>query len=75
MASGNKGTFRPVLVVFMAIALLIGALLGIGLGSTLNILRNENFSEFTVALPSKLYDIKGRLITEFYAEENGIRFR
>ncbi|MCE1207529.1 MAG: transglycosylase domain-containing protein, partial [Spirochaetia bacterium] len=69
MASGNKGTFRPVLVVFMAIALLIGALLGIGLGSTLNILRNENFSEFTVALPSKLYDIKGRLITEFYAEE------
>lgn len=69
MASGSKGTFRPVLVVFMAIALLTGAALGIGLGSTLNIIRNENFSEFTVALPSKLYDIKGRLITEFYAEE------
>lgn len=46
-----------------------GTALGIGLGSTLNIIRNENFSEFTVALPSKLFDIKGRLITEFYAEE------
>lgn len=69
MASGSKGTFRPVLVVFMVFALVTGAALGIGLGSTLNIIRNENFSEFTVALPSKLYDIKGRLITEFYAEE------
>ena len=53
----------------MVVALLTGTALGIGLGSTLNIIRNENFSEFTVALPSKLFDIKGRLITEFYAEE------
>lgn len=69
MVSGKKGTFRPVLIVFIIIAILTGAALGIGIGSTLNIVRNENFSEFTVALPSKLYDIKGRLITEFYAEE------
>lgn len=53
----------------MVVALLTGTALGIGLGSTLNIIRNENYSEFTVALPSKLFDVKGRLITEFYAEE------
>jgi penicillin-binding protein 1A len=32
-------------------------------------MRNENFTEFNSALPTKLYDIKGRLITEFFSEE------
>ncbi|PKL06217.1 MAG: penicillin-binding protein, partial [Spirochaetae bacterium HGW-Spirochaetae-9] len=42
---------------------------GAALGSTVNIIRNENFTEFKSALPTKLFDIKGRLITEFFSEE------
>jgi len=48
---------------------LLGAGLGAALGGTVNIMRNENFTEFKSALPTKLYDIKGRLITEFFSEE------
>jgi penicillin-binding protein 1A len=52
-----------------AVVLLVGAGLGLALGGTVNVMRNENFTEFKSALPTKLYDIKGRLITEFFAEE------
>jgi len=53
----------------LAFAVFLGAGLGVALGGTVNIIRNENFTEFKSALPTKLYDIKGRLITEFFSEE------
>jgi penicillin-binding protein 1A len=53
----------------LAFILLLGGGLGVVLGATVNIVRNENFTEFKSDLPTKLYDIKGRLITEFFADE------
>jgi len=62
--------------VFIALMLVLTVLLGIGLGlalsGTVNTIRTENFTEFDTALPTKIYDINGRLITEFYAEEQRI---
>ena len=53
----------------IAFVVILGAGFGAALGGTLNTIRNENFTEFKSALPTKLYDIKGRLITEFFSEE------
>lgn len=53
----------------LAFVVLLGAGLGAALGGTVNTMRHENFTEFDSALPTKLYDIKGRLITEFFSEE------
>jgi penicillin-binding protein 1A len=53
----------------LAFVVLVGAGLGAALGGTANIVATENFTDFKSALPTKLFDIKGRLITEFFAEE------
>lgn len=53
----------------LVFAVVLGAGLGAAFGGTVNTMRTENFTEFQSALPTKLYDIKGRLITEFYSEE------
>jgi len=53
----------------IAFVLVLGVGFGLALGGTLNTIRTENFTEFHSALPTKLYDIKGRLITEFYSAE------
>ncbi len=53
----------------LGFVILLGAGFGAALGGTVNTIRNENFTEFKSALPTKLYDIKGRLITEFFSEE------
>ena len=50
-------------------AILFGALLGWGLSQTLNIKNTEYFTEFETALPTKLLDINGELITEFTSDE------
>ncbi|QTQ16478.1 penicillin-binding protein 1A [Treponema parvum] len=50
-------------------AICIGAALGAGIAATLNIKNNENFTEFTTALSTKLLDINGELITEFASDE------
>lgn len=54
-------------------ALLFSLLLGIGIGvaiaATRNIANVEDFTDFNPALPTRLLDIKGRLITEFFSEE------
>lgn len=52
-----------------ALVLLTGIFLGALLGLTVNIKNNENFTEFTAALPTKLLDINGELITEFASDE------
>jgi penicillin-binding protein 1A len=50
-------------------AVLIGIALGLSLAATANIKNQENFVEFAPALPTKILDINGRLITEFSADE------
>jgi penicillin-binding protein 1A len=62
--------------VFIVFMLVLAAGLGVGLGlalsGTVNTIRTENFTEFDTALSTKIYDINGRLITEFFAEEQRI---
>ncbi|MDR1287596.1 MAG: PBP1A family penicillin-binding protein [Treponema sp.] len=59
-----------ILAVFtVIIAVIIGAGLGLSLAVTANIKNMENFREFAPALPTKILDSEGILITEFSAEE------
>jgi len=50
----------------------LGLGLGLSLSGTVNTMRTENFTEFDTALPTKIYDINGRLITQFSLEEQRI---
>jgi penicillin-binding protein 1A len=59
--------FIAVLTVLIAIA--IGITLGFCLAETANIKNQENFQEFAPALPTKILDINGTVITEFSADE------
>ena len=47
----------------------MGALLGWALSETKNIENSEYISEFDTALPTKLLDINGEVITEFASDE------
>jgi penicillin-binding protein 1A len=51
------------------IAVVIGIALGLSLAETANIKNQENFREFAPALPTRILDINGTLITEFSADE------
>jgi penicillin-binding protein 1A len=51
------------------LAVIIGAGLGLSLAATANIKNQEDFKEFAPALPTKILDINGILITEFSSEE------
>ncbi|MDR2659172.1 MAG: PBP1A family penicillin-binding protein [Spirochaetaceae bacterium] len=67
--SGIPG-FVYVLGVFTIISVAgIGTALGIAMAETVNIMNQENFQEFAPALPTKILDINGILITEFSADE------
>ncbi len=62
--------FVRVFIVLAALtAVLAGAGTGLALAATHNIALKENFTDFQPALPSKIFDIQGRLITEFFSEE------
>lgn len=50
-------------------AVAFGALLGKGLAITINTKNTENFTDFETALPTKLLDINGEVITEFSSDE------
>ncbi len=50
-------------------AILFGTGLGLLLSNTVNTINNENFTEFATALPTRLLDINGELITELSADE------
>jgi len=50
-------------------ALVFGILAGVAIASTKNIMAEENFRDFDPALPSRILDINGRLITEFVSDE------
>ena len=47
----------------------VAAGLGIALAATENLKREENFTEFAPALPTKILDINGDVITEFSGEQ------
>jgi penicillin-binding protein 1A len=64
------GIIIRVLAVFtLIVAVAIGIGLGLSLAETANIKNQENFVEFAPALPTKILDINGELITEFSADE------
>ncbi|MDR0730606.1 MAG: PBP1A family penicillin-binding protein, partial [Treponema sp.] len=56
-------------VITIIAAIGIGIGLGLSLAETANIKNQENFVEFAPALPTKILDINGNLITEFSADE------
>jgi len=50
-------------------AIIFGALLGKGMAVTINTEHIENFTDFETALPTRLLDINGEVITEFAGDE------
>jgi penicillin-binding protein 1A len=71
---GSRPFFSGMVIKFLAaftiiIAVIIGIALGLSLAETSNIKNQENFREFAPALPTKVLDINGILITEFSADE------
>jgi penicillin-binding protein 1A len=65
-----SGSLVKILLSFTVVfASIIGIALGVSLAETANIKNQENFVEFAPALPTKILDINGTLITEFSAEE------
>jgi penicillin-binding protein 1A len=70
----NSGIVNSIVIrVFAAITIAAAVVIGIGLGlslaATKNITSQENFTEFAPALPTKILDINGTVITEFSADE------
>ena len=60
---------RILAVLTVCVAVVIGIALGWTLAETSNIKNNENFTDFAPALPTRILDINGNLITEFSADE------
>ncbi len=60
--------------ILLGVTFFISLILGLILGTALAAIRNFEFYEEMDArqspLPTRVYDIKGRLITEFYSDEN-----
>ena len=71
----NGNGFISALIVRLIAALtvmfviLIGIGLGLSIAMTRNIKNQEDFVEFAPALPTKILDINGTLITEFASDE------
>ena len=61
----------PVVSLFMLVlfSAIFGAILGKALASTVNTINTENFSDYETALPTRLLDVHGELITEFASDE------
>jgi penicillin-binding protein 1A len=74
---GRHGTqssiFGSIIKILLFFTVVFAAIIGVGLGfslaETANIKNQENFIEFAPALPTKILDINGTLITEFSADE------
>ena len=64
----SKLTSVMIIGLFFA-AGIFGASLGLALSYTKYIIDNENFTEFDTALPTRILDINGELITELASEE------
>lgn len=64
----KKSTIFFFSLLFLA-AIFCGSLLGLGISETNNIKNTEYINSFDTALPTKLLDINGELITEFSSDE------
>jgi penicillin-binding protein 1A len=53
----------------VVLAVGMGIALGLSLAETVNIKNQENFIEFAPALPTRVLDVHGTLVTEFSADE------
>ena len=67
----TKTKKSPIIVtaIIFIFMILCGCLLGWCLAETKNIINSEYITEFDTALPTKLLDINGELITEFASDE------
>ena len=67
----KKKRVWPVVIVSLLVcsAVVWGGMLGLALAATCNIKNTENFTDFETALPTRLLDINGELITEFASDE------
>ena len=68
-ASRPAKAARIALIVAIVLAVVLGVSTGVALAATSNARNSENFTSTKLNLPSKLYDIKGRLITEYFSDE------
>ncbi|MBO5137221.1 MAG: PBP1A family penicillin-binding protein [Spirochaetaceae bacterium] len=68
MAKIKKRTSFAIFGLFF-FSIIFGTALGLALAVTVNTINTENFTEFSLALPTKLLDINGELITEFASDE------
>ncbi|NLM00105.1 MAG: PBP1A family penicillin-binding protein [Treponema sp.] len=55
--------------ILITFAILFGGILGALLAGTVNTIRTENYTQFDSALPTRLLDINGEVITEFASDE------
>ncbi|MCL2879707.1 MAG: transglycosylase domain-containing protein, partial [Treponema sp.] len=60
---------RIIAIITLGIAVVIGIALGWTMAETTNIKNQEDFVDFAPALPTKILDIDGNLVTEFSADE------
>jgi len=60
---------RILIIVAIVAAVALGVSTGVAIAATSNARNSENFSSPKLNLPSRIYDIKGRLITEFFSDE------
>jgi penicillin-binding protein 1A len=73
-SNGGNGFISSMIVrIIAAFTIILVIVIGIGLGLTLaetrNIRNNENFTEFAPALPTRILDVHGTLVTEFASDE------
>lgn len=60
---------KALLIVAAVFALTLGIAVGVGIAATRNIRSTENFIDLRPSLPTRILDIKGRMITEFSSVE------
>ena len=58
-----------IISLFFLGSIVLGALLGWSFSETRNIINSEYITDFDTALPTKLLDINGEVITEFASDE------
>ncbi|MDR2943390.1 MAG: PBP1A family penicillin-binding protein [Treponema sp.] len=65
-----SGIVVKIIAAFTVImVIVIGIGLGLSIAETTNVKNHENFIEFAPALPTKILDVNGTLVTEFAADE------
>jgi len=73
MSNGNGFISGLIVKLIAAFTIILVVIIGIGLGlslaQTANIKNHENFLEFAPALPTKILDVSGTLVTEFASDE------